>query len=210
MFTFALAFFAGHLYISLHFQPLSAFRQKRKKEFRRKHSQRKLLTTTTTCIRCRVSNWSLCLLCSMLLIFSERKCISKFWRKLINYKPENRIPWLFTDLDNIKDSPRLFKKIPWSFPDHEKFSFFPDLSLTVATLSDNSSCNTEDTDFVFNNQETKFVPYIKLIVRLFDAVTFGFSGITQNINLKARLPVSNIWNNCLLSNNRLPSNYRPF
>ena len=62
----------------------------------------------------------------------------------------------------------------------------------MATLSDDSSCNTEDTDFVFNNQETKFVPYIKLIVRLFDAVTFGFSGITQNINFRARLPVSNI------------------
>ena len=66
------------------------------------------------------------------------------------------------------------------FPDFLKK--FPDLSLTVATLSDDSSCNTEDTDFVFNNQGTKFVPYIKLIVRLFDAVTFGFSEIiTQNI-----------------------------
>ena len=32
----------------------------------------------------------------------------------MNYKPENRIPWLLTDFD--------------------KFSFFPDFSLTVATL----------------------------------------------------------------------------
>ena len=32
MFTFALAFFAGHQYFSLHFQPLSAFRRKRKKD----------------------------------------------------------------------------------------------------------------------------------------------------------------------------------
>ena len=51
MFTFALAFFAGHRYFSLHFQPLSAFRWKRKKEFGRKHLQRKPLTTTTTCVR---------------------------------------------------------------------------------------------------------------------------------------------------------------
>ena len=33
MFTFALAFFADHQYFSLHFQPLSAFRGKKKKEF---------------------------------------------------------------------------------------------------------------------------------------------------------------------------------
>ena len=36
-------------------------------------------------------------------------------------KPENRIPWLFTDFDNIKD-------FPWLFPYLEKFSFFPDHS----------------------------------------------------------------------------------
>ena len=28
----------------------------------------------------------------------------------MNYKPENRIPWLFTDFDNIND-------FPWLFPD---------------------------------------------------------------------------------------------
>ena len=28
----------------------------------------------------------------------------------MNYKPENRIPWLFTDFDNVKD-------FPWLFPD---------------------------------------------------------------------------------------------
>ena len=43
------------------------------------------------------------------------------WRKLMNYKPENRIPSLFIDFDNIKDLTWLFKK-------------FPDVSLTVATL----------------------------------------------------------------------------
>ena len=127
MFTFALAFFAGHQYFSLHFQPLTAIRRKRKKEFGRKYSERKPLTSTTTCVRRRVSNWSLCLLCSAVFIFSERKFISKSWGKLMNYKPENRILWLFTDFDNIKD-------FPWLFPDLEKFSFFPDFSLTVATL----------------------------------------------------------------------------
>ena len=48
---FALAFLAGHRYFSLHFQPLSAFHGKRKKEFGRKHSQWKPLTTTTTYVR---------------------------------------------------------------------------------------------------------------------------------------------------------------
>ena len=127
MFTFALAFFAGHQYFSLHFQPLSAISRKRKKEFGRKHSEGKPLTSTTTCVRRRVSNWSLCLLRSTVFIFSERIFISKSWGKLMNYKLENRIPWPFTDFDNIKD-------FPWLFPDLEKFSFFPDFSLTVATL----------------------------------------------------------------------------
>ena len=75
-------------------------------------------------VRRRVSNWLLCLLCSILFVFSKRKCISKSWRKLMNYKPENRIPLLFTDFDNIKD-------FPWLFSYLEKFLF----SLTVATLS---------------------------------------------------------------------------
>ena len=40
----------------------------------------------------------------------------------MNYKPENRIPWPFTDFDDTKD-------FPWFFPDLEKFFFhwlFPD------------------------------------------------------------------------------------
>ena len=52
----------------------------------------------------------------------------------MNYTPQNRFPRLFTDFDNIKDFPWLFKKISWLFPDLEKFSFFSDFSLTVATL----------------------------------------------------------------------------
>ena len=39
----------------------------------------------------------------------------------MNYKPDNRIPWLFTDFDNIKDFPWLFKK-------------FPDFSLTLKNV----------------------------------------------------------------------------
>ena len=47
----------------------------------------------------------------------------------MNYKPVSRIPWLFTDFDNIKDFPWLFKNsltfpwpwkifvFPWLFPD---------------------------------------------------------------------------------------------
>ena len=56
-FTFALALFAGQLYFSVDFQTLSVFRGERKKEFDTR----------------RVSNWSLCLLCSILFIFSDRK-----------------------------------------------------------------------------------------------------------------------------------------
>ena len=54
MFTFALAFFAGHRYFSLHFKPLSAFRGRGKREFGKKHLQRKPRTTTTTCVKHRV------------------------------------------------------------------------------------------------------------------------------------------------------------
>ena len=116
MFTFALVLFAGHTYFSLHFQPLSAFRGKRKKEYGRKHSQRKPLTSTTKCVRRRVSNWSLCLLCSILIIFSKRKCISKSWRRLMNYKPENRIPWPFTEYQRLSPTLKNFyfsQTFPW-------------------------------------------------------------------------------------------------
>ena len=45
----------------------------------------------------------------------------------MNYKPENRIPGLFTDFENTKD-------FPWLFPDLVEHPFFPDFSLTVTTL----------------------------------------------------------------------------
>ena len=62
--------------------------------------------------QCHLLTWKcqwmlLLLLCSTLFIFSERKCISKSWRKLMNSKPENRIPWLFTDF--LKN----FLTFPW-------------------------------------------------------------------------------------------------
>ena len=46
----------------------------------------------------------------------------------MNYKPENRIPGLFTDFENTKD-------FPWLFPDLVEHPFFPDFSLTVTTLT---------------------------------------------------------------------------
>ena len=42
----------------------------------------------------------------------------------MNHKPENRIPLLFTDFDNMKDFPWLFKKFPDFSNDLEKFSFY--------------------------------------------------------------------------------------
>ena len=116
MFTFTLAFFSGHRYFSLHFQPLSSFHGKREKELKESIHNKNHWPQLLQWVRCRVSNWLLCLPRSILFIFSERKCISKSWRKLMNYKPENRIPWPFTDFDDIKD-------FPWLFPDLEKFVF---------------------------------------------------------------------------------------
>ena len=90
---------------------------------RGRRNWKKAFTTKTTDhnyykagVRRTVSNWLLCLPCSILFIFSKRKCISKSWRKLMNYKPENRIPWPFTHFDDIQD-------FPWLFPDLEKFVF---------------------------------------------------------------------------------------
>ena len=135
MFPFTLAFFAGHRYFSLHFQPLSAFHGKRKKEFGRKHSQRKPLTTTTTCVRRQTDRFAC--FAAYFSPFAKRKGISKSWRKLMNYKLENRLPWLFTDLDNIKDFPWLFKKFPDFSLTLKNFRFsltFPDRGNPVPTM----------------------------------------------------------------------------
>ena len=66
MFTFALAFFAGYWYLSLHFQPLSTQCQ----------------IDLSACFAAYVSSF-------------RKKCISESWRKLMNYKRVNRIPWLW-------------------------------------------------------------------------------------------------------------------
>ena len=116
MFTFTLAFFAGHQYFSLHFQSLSSFHRKREKELKESIHNKNHWPQLLQRVRRTVSNWLLCLPCSILFIFSKRKCISKSWRKLMNYKPENRIPWPFTHFDDIQD-------FPWLFPDLEKFVF---------------------------------------------------------------------------------------
>ena len=76
-------------------------------------------------VECQIDRFA-CFAAYSLFIFSERKCISRSWRKLMNYKPEKRIPWLFTDFDNIKDFPWLCKKFPDFSLTLEKFSFFPD------------------------------------------------------------------------------------
>ena len=67
---------------------------------------------TNTSVRRWVSNWSVSLLCWIHSVFLRRKCIEKSCRKLISCKPENGIPWLFTDFANIKDFPGLLKKFP--------------------------------------------------------------------------------------------------
>ena len=109
MFTFTLAFFAGHQYFSLHFQSLSSFHRKREKELKESIHNKNHWPQLLQRVRRTVSNWLLFLPCSILFIFSERKCISKSWRKLMNYKPENRIPWPFTDFEKFV--------FPWLFPD---------------------------------------------------------------------------------------------
>lgn len=85
---------------------------------------------TTTYVRRWVSNWSVSLLCRTHLVFLRRKCIEKSCRKLISCKPENGIPWLFTDFANNKDFHWLFKK----FLDYSLTLKIFRTSLTVATL----------------------------------------------------------------------------
>ena len=79
MFTFALALFAVHRYFSLYFQPLSAFRGKGKKEFGRKHSG----------VECQIDRFA-----CFAAYFSSFPKENAFQNeiKLMNYKPENRIP----------------------------------------------------------------------------------------------------------------------
>ena len=111
MFTFTLAFFCRPPIFFSWFSVSFLFSRKEGEGIERKHSQQKPLTTTTTKGQAYSVKyyWLLCLPCSILFIFSQRKCISKSWRKLMNYKPENRIPWPFTDFEKFV--------FPWLFPD---------------------------------------------------------------------------------------------
>ena len=88
MFTFALAFFCRLSIFFSSFSTSFCFLQTEEEGIRNKDF---------TSARRSMSNWSLCLLYSLLFIFSKSKCISKAWRKRMNYKQENRIPRLFTD-----------------------------------------------------------------------------------------------------------------
>ena len=85
-----------------------------------KHQEYYLLVvnTTTTCVRHRVSKWLVSLIWSIHLVISARKCIEKACRKLITYKLENGIPWLFTGFANI-EIPRLLIRMPrlWDWAD---------------------------------------------------------------------------------------------
>ena len=109
LFTFALAFFAGHLYFFLHFQPLSAFRGKRKKEFGKKHSERKSLTTTTTYVRRHVSNWSLCLPYSTLFTFPKENAFQSLQENLWTINRKTEFPDFSLTLTISKIFPDTFK-----------------------------------------------------------------------------------------------------
>ena len=119
MFTFALVFLQAIDILLLIFNlfPLFAERGRRNLEEIIHNENHWLQLLHKSGVECQIDRFT-CFAAYSLFIFSERKCISKSWRKLMNYKPEKRIPWLFTDFDNIKDFPWLFKK-------------FPDFSLTL-------------------------------------------------------------------------------
>ena len=114
MFTFALAFLAGHGYFSLIFN-LFLPRGKRKKEFGRKHSQQKPLTTTLSGIDRFV--------CFAAYFPSFPK--ENTFQSLENFRTINR-KTEFPDF-SLTD-------FPWLFPDLEKLPFFSYFSLIVATL----------------------------------------------------------------------------
>lgn len=74
---------------------------------------------SVVCVRHRVSinnNYCFASFAAYFLFFPKEKAFQSE-RKLMNCTPENRIPWLFTDYDNIKDFPGLFQKFPdFSWP----------------------------------------------------------------------------------------------
>ena len=120
MFTFALAFFLRAIDISLfifNLFLLFAERGRRNLEESIQNENHWPQLLHVSGVECQIDR-SACFTAYFSSFPNENQCISKSWSKLMNYKPENRIPWLFTDFDNIKGFPSLFKK-------------FPDFSLTL-------------------------------------------------------------------------------
>ena len=120
MFTFALTFFAGHRYFSLHFQE--------EEGIWRKHSEPKSLNTNTTYVRHRVSNWSLCLPHSMLFIFPKENAFQSLEENLWTINRKTEFPDFSLTLTISKIFPDFFKNsltFPWPW----KIFVFPWLSL---------------------------------------------------------------------------------
>ena len=92
--------------------------------FGRKHSQQKPLTTTTTCVRHRVSINFIALL--------ALQHTFRFFRKKKYFKVKENL-WTVNRKTEFPDF-SLTLTISKIFPDLKKFSVFPDFSLTVATL----------------------------------------------------------------------------
>ena len=123
MFTFALAFLqAIDRYFSLHFQPFQLFVESGRRNLEESIHNENYWPQPLHVpgAECQIDRFA--------AYFSSfpKKMHFKILKKNLS-KPENRIPWLFTDFDSIKD-------FRWLFPDLEKLSFLPDFSLTVATL----------------------------------------------------------------------------
>ena len=116
MFTFALAFFLQAIDISFFIFNLFLLfaeggRRNLEESIHNENHWPQLLHVSG--VECQIDR-SACFTAYFSSFPNENQCISKSWSKLMNYKPENRIPWLSPDL--------------------EKFLFFPDISLAVTTL----------------------------------------------------------------------------
>ena len=101
MFTFALAFFAGHRFFFFSFSTSFRFSWEEEEGIWKKAFT---MTTTDHNYICQTLNVKLIALLALqhTFIFSERKCISKSWRKLMNYKRQNRIPWLSLTVPTLR------------------------------------------------------------------------------------------------------------
>ena len=84
MFTFALAFCSGYWYFSLHFQALCTLCRKRKRnlEERIDNENNWPQLSQVSGIECHIDRFA-----AYFFVFSNRKCISKSWGKLMSCKP---------------------------------------------------------------------------------------------------------------------------